>query len=167
MKPRYFCIAILAFLLLGCKTPTQQPFTKLVFHTGMCFGTCPVYHLEIKNDKSVRLYVECIFKPNAKNMFAEDTTREGYFTGMANDTSFRKLSQAVEQVKLDDLKFDGAHCCDGSMITIIAYYNGKKKILRSMFPPEKAEKLIEALYEICQKSALKKSDKFEIEDVKN
>jgi hypothetical protein len=64
---------------------------------------------------------------------------------------------------IDKLKFDGPDCCDLPIRTIIVYYNGKRKYLRAMFPPERAENLINYLYNICEYSKLQVSNIFNIE----
>jgi hypothetical protein len=37
---------------------------------------------------------------------------------------------------------------------MIIYYDGKRKFMKSMFPPTQANQVIETLYNICKKSAL-------------
>ncbi len=161
MKIAILIIASLS-LLTGCHV---QKFEKIIFHTTQCFGTCPSYHLEIDNDKKISLYAETVFSKDRHALFRFDTTKMGYFTGKVADTSFKKLVREFNAVGIGSLNFDGANCCDGSEITIIAYYDGKRKYLKSMFPPAKAGPLIDILYEICGKSKLQRTDKkFYIED---
>jgi hypothetical protein len=144
----------------------QQPsFEKIIFHTSACYGFCSIYHLQVEADKSLYLFAETVYKTDKDISIQRDTTKTGYFTGTVNDSLFAHLEQELKTIGLDTLEFNGASCCDGSMITIIVYYNGKKKLLKSMFPPAKARKLIDILYAICGKSNLIKADrKFYIEN---
>src|SRR5690606_25439844 len=58
----YKKLLLLIFLLLniyGCdQNKTNFSFEKITLHTEMCLGTCPIYHLEINNDKQIKLFVE-------------------------------------------------------------------------------------------------------------
>ncbi|HMI06068.1 MAG TPA: hypothetical protein VK528_00875, partial [Flavobacterium sp.] len=58
----------------------------------------------------------------------------------------------------------GPDCCDGPVKTIIIYYNGKRKYLHAMFPPDHALPLIATLNGIYSTSKFVKSAQpFEIE----
>jgi hypothetical protein len=136
---------------------------KIIFHTSSCFGTCPTYHLQIDSIKQAMLYAEEVFPDNYE--FKRDSSKMGYFTGTIADTTYNKLISLLETCNLSTLEFDGAQCCDGSVITIIVYYNGQRKYLQSMFPPAIADSLISYLYAICARTALQKTkDKFIIEE---
>lgn len=143
----------------------QVSFEKIIFHTTKCNGACAVYHLQVDANKSLKLFAEKVYKTDKGISLAHDSTKTGYFTGMVSDTVFAHLEHELKTIELDNLEFNGISCCDGSLITIIVYYNGKRKILKSMYPPAKANKLIGILYDICGKSILvKKTSKFVIEN---
>lgn len=140
-------------------------FEKIVFHTSACLLACPIYHLEINKDKKAHLYAELIYNDTSLEL---NYAKMGYFDLTVNDTLFRNLVKEVESIDIDNLKFDGALCCDESIISIIVYYDGKRKVLQSMYPPDKAKKMINLLYEICQTSKSTKATKeFEIEETIN
>lgn len=142
-------------------------FEKIIFHTTLCFGNCPTYHLQVDNDKKIKLYAEDVYKNDST--IQRDKAKIGYFTGTVSNILFIKLTNALKKIGLDTLEFNGETCCDNSVITIIVYYNGKRKYLKSMFPPAKAHKLISTLYEICETSKLQRNIiiiPFEIEDDK-
>lgn len=144
-------------------TPPPAPFEKIMFHTSQCFGACPVYHLEVDGNKNVKLFAEEIFARGG-DMHARDSSKMGYFKGKADDAAFNKLVHEIETIGIDTLNFGDAHCCDGSLVTIIVYRNGKRKFMESMFPPERTKSLIAALYDICEKSKLERTEeKFTIE----
>ncbi len=140
-------------------------FEKIIFHTSACYGFCPVYHLEVNAKKEIKLLANEVFELDSVENYKLDQKKIGSFYGKLDQKRFTKLNDALRKIGLDQLKFDGQTCCDGSIITIIVYYQGKKKIFRSMFPPQEAQNLISILYEICQKSNLKRAkSKFSIED---
>jgi len=142
---------------------TAIKFDKIIFHTTECFGTCPVYHLQVDKSKKVKLYTEVVYKP--RNGFQTDTASQGYFIGQLSDTTFEKLIKAIQTCNLRTLKMNNALCCDGSISTIIVYFNGQRKYFKTMFPPTIANELIKTLYDICEEGGLTKTfDKFKIEE---
>lgn len=159
MKTTAFLLSLL--LLCSCK-PAQETFQfeKIVYHTSACFGRCPVVHLEVTNDKKTRLHGEAVY---AKNSGAVDLSRTGYFTGTVTDTSYNKMIAALRKIGLDTVKFGGPDCCDGATKTIIVYYNGKRKYLKAMFPPDHAFPLIAALNDIYSTGKFEKAPEFELE----
>ena len=41
-------------LLSGCYRKGKPiKFEKIIFHTSMCFGDCPIYHLEVDSNKKL------------------------------------------------------------------------------------------------------------------
>lgn len=135
---------------------------KICFHTSYCFGTCPTYHLEIDSSKNVNLFIEEIYKKDSE--FEVDKDKIGYYKGEIENHDYSKLVNLIRTCNLNLLKFDEADCCDGSVITIIVYYNGKRKYLKSMFPPKIANKLISFLYDLCENTQLiRTKEEFEIE----
>jgi len=137
---------------------------KIIFHTSVCYGSCPTYHLQVDSNKRIKLFAEQVFKNDPHITFELDSSKMGYFIGIVSDTTYNKLTNNLQNVGLKTLEFDGANCCDASIKTIIIYYDKRRKYLQSMFPPEKANKLISTLYEICETSKLERTnEKFEIE----
>jgi hypothetical protein len=158
-------------ILIGCNNTHKSKnsnagtaFTKIIFHSTGCFGRCPTYHLKVNSDKTLKLFAETVYKNGSGRVFDADSSKIGYYTGLVSDSDFANLNRELKAIGLDSLKFEGPNCCDGSVITLIVYYNGKRKFLRSMFPPDKASKLISTFYSICENSGLKRSSrKFDIE----
>lgn len=162
----FLVVLAVSLLMFGCgKQNKKLNFEKIIFHTSLCFGSCNVYHLEINNENKVKLYAEHVYKSPDDFSFKEDTAKIGYFNGIANDTSFNKLVKELQTIDIETLEFDGTTFCDGSVITIIVYYDKKRKFLQSMTPPSKADNLIPILTEICEKSKLQKvNEGFKIEN---
>ncbi|MEO6521215.1 MAG: DUF6438 domain-containing protein [Mucilaginibacter sp.] len=159
-------ISILFFIfcyLIGCKQKSAKaPFAKIIYHTSECYGWCPVYHLEVDSNKILKLYSEMAHRNAIDN--SGDSTKIGYFTGKIADTTFTKLQNAVTTLGIDTVKFRNITCCDGALKTIIIYHDGKRKFLRSMFPPKAANNLISLLQGICEQNNLQRaSSKFNIE----
>ena len=137
---------------------------RIIFHTSRCFGPCPAYHLQIDSDKKIKLFAQVVFKVSENKDRKLDSTKIGYYSGTISDTTFKNLITLLQICDIDNLTFDGPDCCDSPIRTIIVYYNGKRKYLSAMFPPEKAVDLIHYLNNICEYSKLQVSDKFNIEE---
>ncbi len=163
---KLFAVIFILCALSGCGGDNKPQFDKIIFHTTMCFGACPIFHFELNNDKKVKLYAESV--PISEENWKNDSTKTGYFEGVVTDSTFRKLSDIIKSIGIDTLNFKRALCCDGSVYTIIVYRDGKRKFLQSMFPPAKAMPLIGTLYQICEESHLTRSSKsFKIENDHN
>lgn len=160
MKKNFF-ITFFVLLLVSCKSTQGLQFEKLTYHTSACFGRCPTYHMEIGNDKKIRLHSETSY---GNGSMQSNPAKEGYFIGTVNDTNYNKLLSELRKVGLDTIKFGGPKCCDGPVKTIIVYYNGKRKYMHAMFPPEHANGLISTLNDIYATSKFERTDlKFEVE----
>lgn len=148
--------------MLSCKSAKDGfQFEKIAYHTSACFGHCPSYHMEITSNKAIRLKGDSI---SGRRMGNPDNTRAGYFKGIAPDSTYNKLLKELRTIGLDTVKFDGPNCCDGSVQTLIIYYNGKRKYLQAMFPPDHALPLLATLRDIYSTAKFERTaQKFEIE----
>ena len=158
MKP--ILTLIVATLLLstsGCRKKNKIRLEKIIYHTSPCFGNCPTYQLEIDSNKNARLFAERVYKKGPPLKREEDLSRTGFFKGKLQDSIFNKVSNQLDAAEIDELEFDGVTCCDGSVRTLIVYYNGKKKVLESMFPPDEARNLLKSLDDICRNNSFPKT----------
>jgi len=155
----------LIFPLISCHLDRKSvKLERIIFHTSGCFGSCPIFHLEIDNKKNIKLFAEMVYQKGLPLVSEEDTAKTGYFKGTVNDTLYTQLDNILQTIGIENLNFNNSTCCDGSIKTIIIYYNGKRKYLKSMFPPERADTLISTLYKICTMNKLiRTKDKFDIE----
>lgn len=139
-------------------------FESIKFHTTYCYGHCPIYHLEIDSSGNIKLHKEMVYNEIKKRKYQIDSVAIGYYQGKLNNDTLEELIESIQTCNLKTLEFDGATCCDGSIATVIIYFNGKRKFLESMFPPRIANNLIKKLIEICEIKDLEKIDKkFKIE----
>ena len=134
--------------------------TKIIFHSSHCNGTCPTIDLEIDNNKNLFVNRE-YYKTRGKI----DKRFSGQFSGFLDQTKYNKLIELLQDCQLDTLEFPDVTCCDRPVITIIVYYNGRRKHLKSMTPPEKTKELISFLKEVGNdKSLIKTNEKRTIEE---
>jgi len=69
----------------------------------------------------------------------------------------------LESIDFNESKTIENHCCDGSLKTISIYYNGKIKVIETMFPSEKTREIVSFLIDVCENDQLiKTNEKFEI-----
>jgi len=164
---RLTTIVFILSTLLSSNRKDNPPFDTIIFHTTRCFGTCPVYHLQLGSDKKVKLFAEYVFNGQIKRNRkwpTSDNDKMGYFEGYANNKSFQKLLKIISTAGLDTVKYNAEFCCDAPVITIIIYQNNKRIYIKSMFLPEKLRPLTDVLYEICKNGKLKRTNKkFDIE----
>jgi hypothetical protein len=97
-------------------------FEKLIFHV-------PIYSLEIDSTRKVKLTVKEVDLHSNKN---KDKSKYGNFVGTLDKTRYNQLIHLIQTCQLETLEFDGSNCCDGTIRTIIVYFNGQRKILSSI-----------------------------------
>jgi hypothetical protein len=129
-------------------------FEKIIYHTTSCYGTCPTIDLEIDSNRNI--YLSGSFY-DSTSMFKKDTAASGNFTGRLNETQYNRLISILQTCNLKTLEFPERMGADAPVTTLIIYYNGQRKYLKSMFPPSIAEELIEFLYMINQNTKLTKT----------
>ena len=126
-------------------------FEKIVYHTTSCFGSCPTIDLEI--DKNKNIYLDGHFY-KGDSMFEKDSIKSGLFIGKLNDELYNELITIIQSCNLKKLTFPERDGADAPVTTLIIYYNGQRKYLKSMFPPTIASKLIQYLYQINERTNL-------------
>src|ERR1017187_574579 len=117
---------------------------KIIFHSSICFGTCPVLHIEIDSNRQIFYngQVSKGFNPEI------DPSLSGTFKGTLNFSSYNNLIDLLHTSNLEELEFNNETCCDGPIVTIIVYFNGQRKYLKYMFPPLIAHDLIQYFYNV-------------------
>jgi hypothetical protein len=148
----YLCLTF-AFCFSEAQTVDKIQLDKIIFHSSRCNGTCPSIDLEI--DSSKNIFVNREYYKSKSNI---DIRFSGLFTGSLNPANYTMLIVLLQNCNLDTLKFPDITCCDGIITTIIIYYNGQRKYLKSMTPPEAANQLILFLNAIGNDKKLVKAD---------
>lgn len=136
---------IAAVVLFSCKsqsTNTGEPADefkvgKVIYHLSRCNGTCPSIDLEIDSSKNV--YVNREFY---KTKSLIDSANSGTFKGKLTPAQDTQLTEVLKKSNLDSLEFAPVGIADIPETTIIVYYNGKRKYLKSARPPQVANDLI-------------------------
>ena len=155
----------LAIILFSCSSQKDTvKFEKVIFHSSRCFGDCPVIHLQVNKDKSLLLskLKSTRMAKMVDGKLSERQEEYEYFKGEISNALYNELLAAL--AKTDTVSFKGPNCCDAPMKSVIAYYNGKRRHIETMFPPKRGEELIDILYKISKSEDLERTtEKFEIE----
>ena len=169
MKRCTFSVALIAAVILfSCKSQSAgntKPaddfkLSKLVYHASRCNGSCPSIDLEIDSSKAV--YVNREFYKTKSEM---DSANSGRFKGTLTQEQDIKLMEVLKKSNLDSLEFAPVGITDVSETTIIIYYNGKRKYLKSARPPAAANDLITLLKLIAGDKGLQRTD--EVKELEN
>lgn len=139
-------------------------FKKIIFHTTICYGDCPVYHLELLSSGHARLHKERVHVKGEGRHQPIDSTIIGYYSGIIKDTSLQKLVHTIKTINLQNREFGGELNEDLSTITLIIYYNDQRKLIQITWFNRVLDNLMNQLYRICDKEKLEKIDNiFELE----
>lgn len=130
-----FCLANSSY----CKAQSNDKInlSKIIFHLSRCNGACPRIDLEI--DSSKNLYVD---REYFKTKSETDWRYSGRFKGILTEDEYNNLVKLLQNCELKTLKFPDSDLMDGVVVTIIVYYNGQRKYLKSPEPPGIASDLI-------------------------
>ena len=167
-RSTFSAILIVTVILFSCKS---QPagnaipadgfnLSKIVYHLSRCNGSCPSMDLEIDSNRAV--YVNREFYKTKSEM---DSANSGRFKGTLTREQHAKLIEVLKKSNLDSLEFATVGITDVSETTIIVYYNGKRKYLKSARPPAVANDLITLLKSIGNDKGLEKTN--EIKELEN
>lgn len=169
MKRRTFSyVPVVMVILFSCKSQPagnakssdELELSKLVYHVSRCNGTCPSMDLEIDSNKTV--YVN---REYYKTKSEIDSANSGRFKGLLTPEQDNKLMEVLKKSNLDSLKFASVGIADVPETTIIVYYNGKRKYLKSERPPVVANDLITLLKSIGNDKALERTN--EVKELEN
>lgn len=161
MKNTWILLVMFVTLLLSCRTvPKNDGFklTKIVYHTTRCFGWCPVIDMQVDDKRAIT--VNRLVFPQGKGA-AADSSKSGMYTGTISQANYDTLVSLLVKSNIDSMKFPNQMCCDAPVVTLIVHHNGKRKYLKSMFPPEEAQPLIEFLRKLALDSTLTKVNTIE------
>lgn len=148
-------LLISALVLSSCGAQSKlKPFTKLVYRSSFCFGSCPRLDMQIDNNRNI--YVERQFFHGKAQ---PDTAGSGQFAGVLDEPTYNALLDMLVKTKYDEVEWPGVTCCDGVITTLIVYAKDKRTYLKSMTPPEEARPLVALLRKIALETQLQRTDK--------
>lgn len=138
-------------------------FEKLVLHTSTCYGSCPIIHLQITSDRKIKLNAH--FYEFGRSLI-EIKELSGNFIGELDAETYDEFINLLIQSRIDTYNITNDQlCCDGSIKTIITYFNNKRHYVKTMFAPKILSNLILFLYDINSKAKLVRTN--EIFDFEN
>jgi len=161
MKNTWLLLVLFITLLLSCRTvPKNDGFklSKIVYHTTRCFGWCPVIDMQVDDKRAIT--VNRLVFPQGKGA-AADSSKSGMYTGTISQDNYDTLVNLLVKSNIDSMQFPNQMCCDAPIVTLIVHHNGKRKYLKSMFPPEDAQPVIEFLRKLALDSTLTKVNSIE------
>lgn len=100
-------------------------FEKLVYHSSLG-GITPDISLQVDSSRS--LYV------HFRNPLGNKTQRAGTYSAVLDYETFNKLISQLQNAQLRALRFSNVKGADSPVYTLIIYYNGRRKHLRSIAP---------------------------------
>ncbi|PSL33987.1 hypothetical protein [Dyadobacter jiangsuensis] len=108
-------------------------FEKLVYHS-FYGGSAPYVSLQV--DSAQNLYV------HFRNEYGDKNLRKGTYSAVLDDDTYNKLIDQLQNAQLRALRFSDVKGADSPITTLIVYFNGKRKHLKSIAPPRVARDLL-------------------------
>jgi hypothetical protein len=108
-------------------------FEKLVYHS-FYGGNDP--HVSIQVDSARNLYA------NFRNPYSDKMLRTGAYSTVLDEDTYHKLITQLQNTQLRALRFGNVKGADSPITTLIIYYNGRRKYLRSIAPHRVARDLL-------------------------
>jgi hypothetical protein len=75
-------------------------FEKITFISKGCEGSCPYYILKLNGNKELKLFAIVSMVDTVK-VWKIDSSKTGYFTGVANDSLFNRLAYILDSVGIN------------------------------------------------------------------
>lgn len=108
-------------------------FEKLIYHSVM---SGPTVALQI--DSSKNLYM------NYTNPYSNEKSglASGNYSAVLDDDTYKELIYQLQNCNLRTLRFGDIKGADSQMVTLIIYFNGVRKYLKSLAPPQISKELV-------------------------
>lgn len=100
-------------------------FEKLVYHS-FYGGNTP--HISLQVDSARNLYI------HFRNEY-DKSMRKGTYSALLDHDTYNKLIYHLQNAQLRALRFGNFKGADSAITTLIVYFNGKRKHLKSIAPP--------------------------------
>ncbi|GGF08168.1 hypothetical protein SAMN05443634_10331 [Chishuiella changwenlii] len=171
---------LLSTILISCSTGNDKKIEKLIFHQyGQdCFGLCPTYHLEIKQNNEVRLHIETFptYAPICKETgFREcnvvnDSSKIGFYKANLNTSEVSFIFNYLDSVRIDTMQNYTFDCSDDITVSYLYFTPNKSKKLLYECPSVRdylLNGLTEFLQNLVSENKFQKTNEyFKIEDLK-
>ncbi|MFT3934158.1 MAG: DUF6438 domain-containing protein [Chitinophagaceae bacterium] len=150
----YIMLWLMLALLFSCNAQSGDNLrlSKIIFHSSRCNGICPQIDLEIDSAKNIYVNREYF-----KTKSLTDERFSGQFKGVLSQTEYNKLLEILKSSNINELKFPNSDIMDVAETTIIVYYNGQRKYLKSSEPPDEAKGLIQFLTLLSDNKTLERT----------
>ncbi|WP_149243238.1 hypothetical protein [Dyadobacter sp. 32] len=134
---------------------TAQPFTidqsirfeKLIYHMR---GSWFAHNVDLEIDKNKSFYLSSM---SDRHGWAR--RKQGHYNGMLSDSLYKELIWCLQTCNLRQIRFDQLDIKDTDEVTLIVYFNGIRRYLRSNDPPHMAHRLFHLLESIYDYAELK------------
>ncbi|MCF0061757.1 hypothetical protein MUK70_21180 [Dyadobacter chenwenxiniae] len=110
-------------------------FEKLFYHASRAWNG-PTVAMQVDSSKS--MYMR--YTNNTGSL--ERGLPTGRYKAVLDDDTYNELIKQLQNCNLRTLRFGNIKGNDAPDITLIVYFNGKRKYLKSMFPPRISEELL-------------------------
>jgi hypothetical protein len=110
-------------------------FEKLIYHATRAWSG-PTISLEIDSNKSLYMH----YTNNTGG--ADSGMASGNYSAVLDDASYKELIYNLQHCNLRTMRFGNIEGADSPVVTLIVYFNGKRKYLKSMFPPRISNDLL-------------------------
>jgi hypothetical protein len=114
---------------------TTIVFEKMIYHATSAWGS-PTISLELDNQKHLYLETQNHSGGYDKNLST------GSYAAVLDDSTYKEFIKQLRECTLKTLRFGYIKGADSPEITLITYFNGRRKYLKSMFPPRIASDLL-------------------------
>lgn len=110
-------------------------FEKVIYHATSEWDS-PTISLELNDRKNLYLQIE-------NHSYGHDgNLATGSYSAVLDDSTYEQCIHQLRNSTLRTLRFGDIKGYDSPEITLIVYFNGKRKYLKSMFPPRIASDLL-------------------------
>lgn len=101
---KYLFAIITSLFLFSCATQNSaSKYSKIEYEAGPCFGSCPIYKMTIKADRTAVLEAEHFNFSKGFSKGEFDKPREGTFTTTVSPEEYKKLTAALDDLNLMSL----------------------------------------------------------------
>ncbi len=129
---------------------------KLIYHIRGAWIPHSVY-LQIEQDKS--FYIS-----SQSYRYGAARREEGNYTGVLSDSLYQELISCLQTCNLRQITFDEVEIKDSDQVTLIVYFNGIRRYLKSNNPPQITSRLFHVLESVYDDAELRPARKRVLED---